>query len=135
MPKVEMQVNGSTFRVIKSDFEVKRTHALSGIPTSGLKTGHVSVTIVADEKTYLWAENVNDFSCIDSITVIFYKKDEEAELYKMELKESYISKYKETTNFKDDQPATISMVFSCKSIVFNNIEIFRMDNNKFINSL
>lgn len=95
--------------------------------TSSHKAGHTTVTIILDEKNYLWTENINDYSLIKTIQLFFYKKDEESVLLEMELLDSYICKYKESASYKGDQPATITLVFSSRCIVFGGQELYRQD--------
>jgi len=132
MPKAELVVDGSKYRVISSEFEVKRLHSLEGRPTSSHKAGHTSVTIILDDKNHLWSENINDYSLIKSMELLFYTKDEETILLRMELQDSFICKYKESASYIGDQPATISMVFSSRCIVFGEQEIYRQDHKNVI---
>ena len=132
MPKAELVVDGSIYKVISSEFELKRLHSLVGRPTSSHKAGHTTVTIILDEKTYLWTENINEYAHIKSMQLIFYKKDEEAILLEMELLDSYICKYKESSSYKGNQTATITMVFSSRCIIFGGQEIYRQDHKNVI---
>ena len=132
MPKAELEVDGSIYRVISSEFELKRLHSLIGRPTSSHKAGHTTVTIILDEKSYLWTENINDYALIKSMKLLFYKKDEKAVLLEMELLDSYICKYKESSSYIGKQPATITMVFSSRCIMFGSQEVYRQDHKKTI---
>lgn len=115
----KLTVNGKKFDMLYSCNEFERDVDQKGRPASHVYGGKVTVIVESTDDTSLLESMFSEHKTISG-NLVYKQGKEDAEMKKLEFKDGYIIKFKETFERKDRTPMTTEIAIAAKEFSCGN---------------
>jgi hypothetical protein len=119
--KATFKVDGNDYRVLSCNYSMHQDYDVTGRPSSVTRGGVVNVVVESTDSTALFEWMCDSYMKKDA-TITFNKRDQDAKMKELEIKEAYCVGYQESFDSSGTGAMIESLTLSAKSIKLGNGE-------------
>lgn len=127
----KMKVDGTTFRVLRCNYQLERDTSRTGVPTNKLRGGKITVSLESSTSTFFFDWVINQYATKNGEIQFTKRNDPEAPAKVLKFEEAYLVEYGEDFNVSGggerEQPMVETFVLSARDITMDPGGTFKND--------